>query len=309
MNPFYTDYAEYLSRFYGNRKVQKISVNAGFSCPNRDGTIGHGGCIYCANSSFTPGYCFEKMGISQQLVAGKEFFARKYPAMEYIAYFQSYTNTYSGDTSRLKRIYEEALSVNGVVGLAIGTRPDCLPDEVVELLAGLNQYVPVFVELGVETMSDETLRLINRGHSAAQTVDAVHRLAEAGLHVGVHLIAGLPGEDEERIMESLAEIVELPVESLKLHHLQVLRGTELSRRIDAGEIAVLDFTPERYIDLCCKVVKFVPRRIAIERFLASAPPEMVVSPRWGLKNYQFVNLLHNRLNEEMKLNKTIDSNE
>lgn len=302
MNPYYTDYSEYIGQFFPGRKIQKLSVNAGFSCPNRDGSIGRGGCIYCANTSFTPAYCFNAESVADQIRAGKEFFSRKYPRMQYMAYFQSYTNTYGRSVRELGELWRNAIGEEDVVALAVGTRPDCLPPEVVDELAGINKEAPVFVELGVETMSDATLKVINRGHTSAQTVDAVKRLAEAGLHVGVHLIAGLPGEDEEDAIRSVEAVCQLPVESLKIHHLQVLRSTPLLRMIQAGELTVPEFSVDRYLDLCCRIVDVVPRRIAIERFLASAPPEMVVSPKWGLKNYQFVNLLHNRLKNKNKNN-------
>ncbi len=297
MNQWYTDYAEYLQRFFPGVKVQKISVNIGAGCPNRDGTIGHGGCIYCNNTSFTPSYCFDVKGVSEQLEAGKRFFARKYPAMQYLAYFQSYTNTYRMDAAELERIYREALSTKGVVGLIIGTRPDCIPPEVVEMLSRLNQERPVFVELGVETLCDETLRLINRGHDSDRSREAIRTLAAAGLHVGVHLIAGLPGEDEERVMQTVSEICSLPVESIKLHHLQVLRDTPLHHMWVEKSVNITPYDPERYLELCRRIVKTVPRHIAIERFLASAPPALVVAPKWGLKNYEFTDLLINKLKE------------
>lgn len=302
MNPFYTDYSAYISRFFPGEKVQKISVNTASGCPNRDGTIGRGGCIYCSNASFTPSYCLGGGSVGEQLEAGKKFFARKYPKMKYLAYFQSYTSTHGLKVEQLAEQYEEAISTDGVVGLAVSTRPDCLPGEVVELLAEINHRRPVFVELGVETMSDETLRLIRRGHTADQVIDAITRAAAAGLHVGAHLIAGLPGEDADRTLANIKEICKLPVESLKIHHLQVIRATPLADMIEEGEISVNSFTPEEYLDLCVRIVDTVPKGIAIERFLASAPPEMVIAPRWGLKNYEFTNLLINRLQNRKKIN-------
>lgn len=299
MNPYYTDYSEYLSRFFGTRKVQKLSVNTGAGCPNRDGTISTGGCIYCNNASFTPSYCFAGGGVREQVEAGIRFFSRKYKEMSWLPYFQSYTSTHRTDATTLHHMLTEALDCEDVVGLVTATRPDSLAAEMVGVLAELNRRAPVFVELGVETMHDDTLRLINRGHDSSTTRAAIRSLADAGLHTGVHLIAGLPGEDESRILSSIDEICRLPVESIKLHHLQVLRGTPLAVMIEQGRIDVMHFTPESYADLCVEVVKRVPRRIAIERFLASAPPNMVISPKWGLKNYQFTNLLLNRLEAEM----------
>ena len=296
MNEFYTDYAEYMSRFFPG-KVQKISVNLGTGCPNRDGTIGTGGCIYCDNSSFTPAYCREGLSPARQVEAGKAFFARKYPKMRYIVYFQAYTSTYRKSADELRDIYTQALDVDGVVGLAIGTRPDCLPDETLDMLAAINREKPVFVELGVESLDDATLRMVNRGHTAAQSIDAIRRLAAAGLHTGVHLIAGLPGESLDAALNTVERICRTPVESIKIHHLQVLAGTRLHTLWREGKIEIPSFDIDQYLDFCVKVVETVPRHIAIERFLASSPPLKVISPKWGMKNHEFTNLLINKLRQ------------
>ncbi len=300
MNPYYTDYAEYIGRFFPNDKIQKISVNAGFSCPNRDGTIGKGGCIYCDNHSFTPAYCFGTKDIKKQLIAGKEFFARKYPRMKFLAYFQSYTNTGQRSTEYLSKIYREALDVDDVVGLIIGTRPDSISEEIIETLVNLGEFGKVFVELGAESSHNKTLDIINRGHNWETTVDAVERLSASGISVGLHLIMGLPEETEDMMFETVRRAIELPIESLKLHHLQILRDTPLMDLYETDKIKVKPFKLEDYVDLCVKIIKLVPRNIAIERFLASSPPEKVYSPKWGLKNYQFTNLLINRLNQSNK---------
>lgn len=296
MNKYYKDYSEYLAEKFPGLKVQKISVNAGFTCPNRDGTIGRGGCIYCDNSSFTPAYCFKAKGVREQIEAGKRFFGRKYPEMKYLAYFQSFTNTF-GSVDEIESLYREAFDSPGIVGMIVGTRPDCLPDEIIDILAGLNRRKPVLMELGAETFFDDTLRLINRGHTARQTEDAVRRLSSAGLSVGLHLIAGLPGEGNDRVIENVRNACSLPIDSIKMHHLQVIKDSVLHHRWENGEIEVTPYDLERYIDLCVNIIRTVPRHIAIERFLASSPPDKVVAPRWGLKNYQFVNLLHNRLRD------------
>lgn len=291
----YTTYSDFLSRLFPGEKIQKISLNAGFSCPNRDGTIGHGGCIYCDNSSFTPAYCLTDAPLMKQLEAGKEFFGRKYPDMRFLGYFQSFTSTFTNDTDRLAALYDQVAETDRMAGIIIGTRPDTLPEPVVAVLERLARKTTVVVELGAETSFDATLRRINRGHTWRQTVDAVSILHEAGLHPGIHLIAGLPGETPEMILETTRRASCLPVETVKFHHLQVIRGTELHRQFEAGTADLHYFTPETYLDLCEQIVRIIPRRIAIERFLASAPPEKVISPKWGLKNYQFINLLHNRL--------------
>ncbi|MDE6410324.1 MAG: TIGR01212 family radical SAM protein [Muribaculaceae bacterium] len=304
MNPYYKDYNEYLGEIFPGLKVQKISINAGFSCPNRDGTIGRGGCIYCDNTTFTPSYCFGADSVKQQVEAGKRFFSRKYPSMKYLAYFQSFTNTFRGSDAdnekniSLEKQYREALEDDDVIGLIIGSRPDCFPDDIVALLAQLNREYPVFVELGAETSCNETLRIINRGHSWEQTCDTVFRLNDAGIRVGLHLICGLPGETEEMILQNVKRACELPIESIKLHHLQVIRHTPLHDAVESGKLSVFPFSKEDYLDLCVKIINIVPRRIAIERFLASSPPDKVVAPKWGIKNYEFTNLLMNRLKKD-----------
>lgn len=296
----YTTYSDFLNRLFPDEKIQKISLNAGFSCPNRDGTIGRGGCIYCDNSSFTPSYCLTDDPIMQQLEAGKAFFGKKYPRMRFLAYFQSFTSTFTTDTERLATIYDEIAQADKIAGIVIGTRPDTLPDPVISVLERLAKKTTVIVELGAETSFDKTLQRINRGHTWQQTVDAVTRLHEAGLHPGIHLIAGLPSETPEMVLETVRRAATLPIETVKFHHMQVIRGTELHRQFEAGAADLYRFTPETYLDLCEKIIELLPKSIAIERFLASAPPEKVVSPKWGLKNYQFVNLLHNRLQQKLK---------
>ncbi len=296
MNPFYKDYNEYIGEVFPDMKVQKISVNAGFSCPNRDGTISRGGCIYCLNESFTPGYCMsgKERGVSAQLSAGKQFFARKYPHMKYLAYFQSFTNTFA-PVGTLESLYSEAIDTEDVVGLVVGTRPDCLPDETISILGHIAEQKPVFVELGAESSHNDTLKRINRGHDWECVCDATRRLHTAGIHVGLHLIAGLPGERPAHVLETVSRAVSLPVKSLKLHHMQVLRGTPLARMAENGTADLWLFTLDEYLDLCCRIIELVPHHICIERFLASAPPHTVLSPKWGLKNHEFTAMLHNRL--------------
>ena len=292
MNPFYKDYSEYIAEIFPDFKVQKLSVNTSRSCPNRDGTLGPGGCIYCNNRSFTPGYCFSGGSVADQLRDGKRFFARKYPEMRYIAYFQSFSSTYG---EGLKQDLADAVSVDGICGIVVGARPDCLGPEVIEILKEYGRSLPVFVEIGVESLHDNTLRLINRGHDAATAIQAIRNCADAGLHVGVHLIAGLPGETDEMILDTVRRTCDLPIGSLKMHQLQVLRDTPLAAMIEAGKVSVSGYSLEDYLDLCVRIVETVPRHICIERFLAQAPSDMVLSPKWGIKNYEFTNLLLNRL--------------
>ena len=273
-------------------KVQKISVNAGMTCPNRDGTLGTGGCTFCNNQTFNPAYCRTEKTVTQQLEEGKRFFARKYPEMKYLAYFQAYTNTYAA-LDRLKELYEEALRVPDVVGLVIGTRPDCMPDNLLDYLEELNRRTFLIVEYGVESANEETLVRINRGHTFRQSCEAIRRTAERGIRVGAHIILGFPWESEEELMRQAEEIGRLPLTTLKLHQLQIIRGTQLAREYEASPWAVP--TAEEYIDLVLRYISRLPSRLVLERFVSQSPPEMVIAPQWGLKNHEFANLLRNRM--------------
>ncbi len=289
----YRDFSDFLATHFAG-KIQKISINAGFSCPNRDGTLGTGGCTYCNNQTFNPSYCAPSLTVTEQLEEGKRFFARKYPLMRYLAYFQAYTSTH-GDIERLKSLYEEALAVDGVVGLIIGTRPDCMPDELLDYLESLAARCFVLVEYGAESSHDSTLELINRCHTWGQTVEAVNHTAARGIHVGLHMIMGLPGESLEMMLSSVDALSALPIDTVKFHQLQIIRGTRLARDIEMGLYDVPRMSVEEYIDLCAMIVQRINPSIAIERFTSQSPEELLIYPKWGLKNYQFVNLLHRRL--------------
>ena len=273
-------------------KVQKISVNAGMTCPNRDGTLGTGGCTFCNNQTFNPAYCRTEKSVTQQLEEGKQFFARKYPAMKYLAYFQAYTNTYA-ELDRLVSLYEEALRVPDVVGLVIGTRPDCMPDNLLDYLEELNRRTFLIVEYGVESANDETLLRINRGHTFCQSCEAICRTAERGIRVGAHVILGFPWEPFDELMRQAEEIGRLPLTTLKLHQLQIIRGTQLAREYAEHPWAVP--TAEEYIDLVLHYISRLPYGLVMERFVSQSPPEMVIVPQWGLKNHEFANLLRNRM--------------
>lgn len=295
MNPFYKEYSEYLAgRFEG--KVQKLTIDTGAICPNRDGTLGRGGCVYCSNAAFSP---MAGMGgsVSEQLARGKEFFARKYPDMRYLAYFQSHTSTHAGIGTFLRQL-EEAMGFDAVVGIIVGTRPDCMPDSLLAELSRINGCVmPVMVEYGMESAHNDTLIRINRCHTHESTVDAVRRTAAAGMDCGVHLIFGLPGEDEAMMLDSVLAVNSLPVSFVKFHQLQVVRGTKLAADFAAGTGSVVPFALEEYLELCCKVVATLRPDIAIDRFTAQSPQDMLIAPQWGLKNHEFTARLHRRLAE------------
>ncbi|MCM1293492.1 MAG: TIGR01212 family radical SAM protein [Bacteroides sp.] len=274
-------------------KIQKLTINAGYLCPNRDGSKGTGGCIYCNNASFSPAYTLQAESIDQQIAQGKQFFARKYPNMRYIAYFQGYTST-NAPVDRLIDLYRHTLSIDGIEGIIIGTRPDCMPQRLLDELAELRKTHFVMMEYGAETSHDRTLALINRCHTWAETVDAVNRTAAASIPVGLHLIFGLPGESKADILATIDRINSLPINTLKCHQLQVIRNTALAAGIELGKYAVESFTPENYADLCLEVLDRLRDDITVERFVSQAPSDLLISPRWGLKNYQFVDLLNRR---------------
>lgn len=286
--PYY-DFGAFLRQYFPF-KVQKIAVNAGFTCPNRDGSKGVGGCTYCNNQTFNPQYCSTGLSVTRQIEEGKAFFRRKYPQMKFLAYFQAYTGTYA-DLPRLRALYEEALACNDVVGLIVGTRPDCMPDTLLDYLSDLSRRTFVLIEYGAETCHDATLALINRGHSWADTALAVNRTARSGILCGLHLILGLPGEDRRMILETADAVSALPVNTLKLHQLQLVRGTRLARQVADGTLSVPSWTPEEYITLCLDFIARTRPGIAFERFVSQSPDSLLISPRWGLKNYEFANLL------------------
>lgn len=292
----YNDFPTFLKRFFTG-KVQKISINAGFTCPNRDGTVGYGGCTYCNNQTFNPEYCRTEKTVSVQLEEGKRFFAHKYPEMKYLAYFQAYTNTY-GELEALKRKYEEALAVGDVVGLVIGTRPDCMPDALLDYLEALARRTFVLVEYGIESTLDRTLRRINRGHTWQVAVDAVERTAARGLPVGGHVILGLPGESREDILGQAADISRLPLDTLKLHQLQLIRGTRMAREYEERpEDFHLFHDVDEYIALVVDYIQRLRPDLVLERFVSQSPKELLIAPDWGLKNYEFNHRLQKRMKE------------
>ena len=297
MNPtfLYTDFGTYL-REQLPIKVQKISINAGFTCPNRNGDKGWGGCTYCNNQTFNPAYCKTERTVTEQLEEGKRFFARKYPDMKYLAYFQAYTNTY-GDVKTVIGKYEEALAVNDIVGIVIGTRPDCMPNELLEYLKELNRRTFLMVEYGIESVNDATLARINRGHTYAETIDAVERTAKAGIRTGGHVILGLPGEEHDELMRQAAVLSELPLTTLKLHQLQLIRGTRMAHEYEQSPKDFHLYTADEYIDLAIDYVEHLRPDMVLERFVSQSPKELLIAPDWGLKNHEFTDKVKKRMRE------------
>lgn len=295
ITPLYNEFPSFLKRYFPY-KVQKISLNAGFTCPNRDGSRGLGGCTYCNNQTFNPEYCRTEKSVSQQLEEGKRFFAYKYPDMKYLAYFQAYTNTY-GELVSLKRKYEEALSVDGVVGLVIGTRPDCMPDDLFRYLEEVNKHTFLLVEYGIESTNDATLKRINRGHTFQATVDTVERTASCGILTGGHVILGLPGETHEDIVAQAGVLSALPLTTLKMHQLQLIRGTRMVLEYERQPEDFHLFGVDEYIELVIDYVEHLRPDLVLERFVSQSPKELLIAPDWGLKNYEFNHRLQKRMKE------------
>ena len=294
-NKPYRDFSEYLSSRFPY-KVQKISINAGFTCPNRDGSKGYGGCTYCNNQSFSPGYGKPILTISQQLEDGIKFFSHKYPKMRYLAYFQSYTNTYDPIESLIDK-YEEALSYPGVVGLIVGTRPDCMPDKLLDYFEKLSKKTFVMIEYGVESTLNKTLDRVNRLHSYEESEYMIKKTAEKGIIVGAHMILGLPGETNEEILSHADKLSELPLTSLKLHQLQIIKGTIMSReyRVNPNEYNL--FKLDDYINMCVNFSERLNPKIYIERFTSQSPEKLLIAPEWGLKNHVVKDMIIKRFNE------------
>ncbi len=292
----YNDYSSYLKGIFPCR-MQKIAINAGFTCPNRDGSVGIGGCTYCNNQTFNPEYCQPEKTISQQINEGIDFFRKKYPDQRYLAYFQAYTNTY-GDLDSLKRHYEEALQHPLVEGIVIGTRPDCVDAPLLDYLESLNRTKYVMIEYGVESTLDKTLLLINRGHSFATAQEAICETARRGIATGVHLILGLPQESVDEILSHADRISELPVTCLKLHQLQLIKGTKMALQYTQHPEWFHLFSADEYIELLTNFVERLNPKIVIERFISQSPKNLLAVEGWGLKNFEFVAKLEKRMREK-----------
>jgi radical SAM protein (TIGR01212 family) len=295
LNKPYRDFADFLQTVFPF-KVQKISINAGFTCPNRDGTKGWGGCTYCNNQTFSPQYAANEKSVSQQLDEGIRFFSYKYPEMKYIAYFQAYTNTYD-DLKNLLAKYNEALNHPDVVGLIIGTRPDCMPDELLDELETISRKYFLLVEYGIESTCDETLAFINRGHTYAEAVETIRRTAFRKIYCGAHLILGLPGETREMILSHADRISRLPLTTVKLHQLQLIKNTRMAHQLEENPELFHLYRVDEYIDLCIDFMERLNPDFILERFVSQSPKELLIAPAWGLKNYEFTAKVNKRIKE------------
>lgn len=292
----YLNYNQVLKAEFKER-VQKISINAGFTCPNRDGSKGKGGCTYCNNQTFVPGYCKPIKSVSQQIDEGIDFFNKtKYKDQAYLAYFQSYTNTYDS-LDKLEKVYGEALRHPRVKGIVVGTRPDCVNDAILDYFAEMAKHTYVMIEYGIESTKDSTLEFINRGHDYACAVQAINDTAARGIRTGAHLILGLPLEDRDTILSHALEMNKLPLTAIKLHQLQLVKGTIMAKQLNENPEWFRMFTADEYIDLVVDFIELLRPEIAIERFVSQSPKEFLISPDWGLKNFEFVSKIEQRLEQ------------
>ncbi|MDG5800086.1 TIGR01212 family radical SAM protein [Marinilabiliaceae bacterium ANBcel2] len=296
-NRRFNDFSNHIRKVFNGSKMQKISIHAGFTCPNRDGTKGVGGCTFCNNESFKPSYCQSDLNIAEQINRGIKFFERRYDSVKYIAYFQAYTNSYA-PLETLIDLYESALSYDGVEGLIIGTRPDCLSDQLIDYLKDIQKRYYVAVELGVESTLDVTLERINRGHSFDESKQAINILAKNNIPVGVHMIMGLPGESFDDMLKHGEYISKLPVNYLKLHQLQYVKGSKLGNYYLENPQPDSLLNLDQYIDFVVTFLENLRPDIVMERFTSQAPHSLLIAPKWGIKNFEFVRILENRMEKK-----------
>ena len=288
----FNSFGEYAKERFGGRKLQKVNIDAGFTCPNRDGTLGYGGCVYCNNNSFKPGSCRSVLPVSKQVADGIGYLGRRYKAGLFLAYFQPFTNTYA-PVEELERLYLEALAHPQVAGLAIGTRPDCVDEQKIALLEGLAKKYFILVEYGLQSMHEKSLRFIERGHGFDTFLKAVELTAGRGIHIGAHIIAGIPTETREETLLMADGLSELEVGFLKLHQLQVVKGTKLARTYAQEEFHVFGY--DEYIDFAVGFLERLRADIVIQRLFATAPDELLIAPKWGWDRHRILRDIEARL--------------
>lgn len=287
-----------LNHFLRNKfgeKVFKISLDAGFSCPNRDGTISKGGCLYCSERGSGDFAGDRNFSISSQFQDIKAMMKNKWKSGKYIAYFQAYTNTY-GEIQELRRKYEEAIKQEGVVALAIATRPDCLSQEVIELVSEYNSKLYTWMELGLQTSNEKTAKIINRGYTLDIFEDALGRLRRKNIDVVVHTIFGLPGESREDMLNTIKYLANKDIQGIKIHLLHLLKGTPLVKLYEQGKLRFLE--KDEYIDLVCEAITLLPESIVIHRLTGDAPRNLIIGPMWSLKKWEVLNDIDKKLNDE-----------
>jgi radical SAM protein (TIGR01212 family) len=292
----YNKYSEYLNNTFGER-VQKIPLNAGFTCPNRDGSKGVGGCTYCNNVSFNPFYSIDNNDLAKQIESGIKFYSKRYGVNKFLAYFQAYTNTYS-DLDSLKMMYESILDYPGICGIVLGTRPDCVSDDLLGYLKELSESFYLSIEYGIETTHEKILLNINRCHTYEESVKAIEATAENGIHVGAHLILGLPGETESMMIETARRISNLPLNSIKLHQLQIIEQTVMAKQYNENPKIFHQLTYNDYIELVVRFLENLNPDFVIERLNSESPPELIIHPNWsGKRTSELAIAVENRMKE------------
>jgi radical SAM protein (TIGR01212 family) len=296
-NRRFNSYASYFKRTFGQR-VQKLTIDAGFTCPNRDGKVGVNGCTYCDNKAFNPSYCTKTKSISQQIEEGIEFHAKRYRRAEmFLAYFQAYSNTYA-PLQILKQRYGEALAQPKIIGLVIGTRPDCIDDETLDYLAEISKTKYVIVEYGLESCYNAILQRINRGHDFETSVKAICKTAERGIKCGAHIIFGLPGETPQMMLDESKILSSLPLDTIKFHQLQIIKGTKMESEFYEKPQDFHVFSVDEYIDFFVKFAEQLNPEIVIERFVGEVPPRFLSQSAWSLlRNDQLLAKFEKRLEE------------
>lgn len=296
-NRRFNSYSEYFKRTFGER-VQKVTIDAGFTCPNRDGSKGFGGCTYCNNDAFNPSYCVPEKSVTQQISEGMEFHEKRYRrANKFLAYFQAYSNTYA-PLSELKKIYNEALKIEEVAGLVIGTRPDCIDDEKLKYFQELAEKHYIIIEYGIESTNNETLKRINRGHTFEDAMEALEKTKQYGLKTGAHFIFGLPGESKEYLLNEAKTISSLPLDTVKFHQLQIIKGTAMEKEYKEHPENFTFFELPEYINFFISFLERLNPEFVVERFAGEVPPRFLAGPGWGLiRNDQILNKFEKRLAE------------
>lgn len=275
-------YSDYFRRHFGQR-VQKITIDAGFTCPNRDGSLGRGGCTFCNNRAFNPSYNHPEKSVRDQILQGMEFHKKRYrKATQYLAYFQAYSNTYA-DLDKLHALYEEALEVPGIIGIVVGTRPDCVDPLKLDFFQELSKKYYVVIEYGIESVFDRTLLRVNRGHDVDSTYQAIKETAGRGIHVGGHLIVGLPGEKQEDFLETARTVAQWPLSSIKFHQLQLVKGTAMAREYQENPGDFMEFTMESYLQLMMKMLELLNPDMVVERIAGEVSPDLGLRKGWGVR--------------------------
>jgi len=280
----YYTFSHYLKNQFGE-KVWKIPVHAGFTCPNRDGKIGWGGCIYCNNEGFGPGWSNGHLSIAEQVKSGIRRIQKKRNISKFLVYFQTYTNTYDSP-ERLKQLYDQAVQYDEVVGLAIGTRPDCVTEEILDVIESYTPRLEVWVEYGLQSIHNRTLRAINRGHTYEDFLQAIELTRKRNLKICVHVIVGLPGESKAEILATAAALGQIAIDGIKIHPMQVHRNTKLEQMYDAGEVSL--FSMQQYIDILCDFLERLPSEVVIQRLTAEAPANLLIAPEWCLNKIEVI---------------------